>query len=62
MSLTQSLLAEFGPDLQSLTIVPLGGGVFEVRIGDELVFSRAREGRFPSDAEIAEKVRDRLRA
>ncbi len=60
MSLTESLITEFGPDIQSLTLIPLGGGIFDVRIGDDLVFSKFKEGRFPANDEVRAMVRQRL--
>ena len=33
------------------------GGVFNVTVGNELLFSKGEEGRFPSEQEIVEKIR-----
>ena len=35
-------------------LVKLSGGCFEVYSGDELVFSKNKLDRFPSDGEVAE--------
>ncbi len=61
MSLAESLLVEFGPDIQSLTLVPGGGGVFDVRIGDEVVFSKHKAGHFPTADAIKAQVREHLK-
>lgn len=58
--LAQELLTTFESDLAGVTIVPATGGIFEVRVGEELVFSRAEAGRFPEAAEIKRLVRDRV--
>jgi selT/selW/selH-like putative selenoprotein len=39
------------------TLIESGGGVFEVRAGDALVFSKKQEKRFPDPAEIIQKLR-----
>ncbi|RIL04692.1 MAG: selenoprotein [Proteobacteria bacterium] len=58
--LAQELLGTFEADLTGVTLVPGRGGVFEVRVGDELVFSRRAAGRFPEAAELKRLVRDRV--
>lgn len=60
MRLTEKLLLEFGPDIKALTLVPSGGGVFEVFIDGELVHSKARTGHFPDDQAIAKLIRARV--
>ena len=58
--MAQELLSTFEAELGGVTLVPGTGGVFEVRVGDELVFSRQAEGRFPESAELKRLVRDRV--
>jgi selenoprotein W-related protein len=38
---------------------PSGGGVFEVTVDGELVFSKKSLGRFPHDGEVLDAVRSR---
>ncbi|MCP3978354.1 MAG: SelT/SelW/SelH family protein [bacterium] len=47
---------EFGCETE---LVASGGGVFEVSLDDELVFSKRAEGRFPETPEIADALRAR---
>jgi len=54
----QELLSTFESELGGVTLVPGGGGVFEVRAGETLVWSRAAEGRFPEIKELKQRVRD----
>lgn len=35
-----------------MNLIESGGGAFEVRAGDELIFSKLQTGRFPDDEEI----------
>jgi selenoprotein W-related protein len=46
----------FKRELGSIALVPGGGGVFEVRVGDELVFEKERPGHFPDLAQIVDAV------
>ena len=33
------------------------GGIFDVTVDNQLIFSKKREGRFPTESEIVEKLR-----
>lgn len=54
------LLAEMGEWVDSLRLVPSGGGRFEVSVNGEVVYSKAATGRFPELSEIQGKVRPLL--
>jgi selenoprotein W-related protein len=57
----QELLSTFAEELGSLTLVPDDtGGVFEVRVDGQMLWSRADEGRFPEIKELKQLVRDRI--
>ena len=57
----QELLSTFAEEAGSLTLIPDDtGGVFEVRIDEALVWSRAEKGRFPEITELKQIVRDRI--
>lgn len=58
--LAQEMLMTFGEALGELALVPGSGGVFEVYLDGELLFSRQREGRFPESKELKQLVRDRI--
>lgn len=58
--LAQELLTTFGEELGEVALVPGDGGVLEVRVGDEVVWSREVEGRFPEARELEQRVRDRI--
>ncbi len=58
--LAQELLLTFAEELGEVALVPGEGGVFQVHVGDELLWCREREGRFPELAELKRRVRDRV--
>lgn len=54
------LLQTFGTELQSVTLVPGTGGVFEVLADGVCVWERRRDGGFPDAAELKRRLRDRI--
>lgn len=58
--LSQELLTTFSEELGEVALQPGTGGVLEVRLDGELIFSRKDEGRFPEAKEIKQLVRDRI--
>lgn len=39
-------------------LIKSGGGVFEIRRGNELIFSKKQLGRFPEPSEIIQKLKN----
>ena len=58
--MAQELLTTFDLEIGEVALVPGTGGIFEVRVGDELVWSRKDRGRFPDIKELKQLVRDRV--
>jgi selenoprotein W-related protein len=58
--LAQELLSTFDTDLGEVALVPGTGGIFEVRVDNELIWSRKEQGRFPEAKELKQRVRDRV--
>jgi selenoprotein W-related protein len=58
--LAQELLTTFETELGEVALVPGTGGVFEVRIDNERIWSREARGAFPDLAELKRLVRDRI--
>jgi selenoprotein W-related protein len=56
--MAQELLTTFDTELGEVALVPGTGGVFEVRVDGELVWSRREAGRFPESKELKQRVRD----
>jgi selenoprotein W-related protein len=58
--MAQELLTTFERELGEVALVPGTGGIFEVRLDSETIFSRRAEGRFPESKELKQLVRDRV--
>ena len=57
--IAQELLTTFPTELE-VVLDPGVGGVFDVLLGDETIFSRAAAGRFPEPKELKQSIRDRI--
>jgi selenoprotein W-related protein len=59
--MAQELLTTFQEELGGVTLIPNAeGGVFEVRLAGEPIFSRKQAGGFPDIKELKQLVRDRV--
>lgn len=58
--MAQELLMTFPDELTALSLVPGEGGIFEIRLNNETLFSRKQAGRFPESKELKQLVRDRI--
>lgn len=56
--LAQELLTTFERELGEVALRPGGGGVFEVRLGKDILWNRKIEGRFPEAKELKQRLRD----
>jgi len=46
--------------IESLTLIPAGGGCFEVKCDDDLVYSKLATGSFPEHPEVLKEIEKRL--
>lgn len=58
--MAQELLTTFEDDLRSVSLTPSTGGIFEVRLNGNTLFSRKEAGRFPESKELKQLIRDQI--
>ena len=42
--------------IEDVQLIPSGGGVFEIRKGNDLIFSKRQLGRFPDPGEVEKQL------
>lgn len=57
VALCQKLLDEHKNNINKVVIIPSSGGVFEVTMNGESVFSKKELGRFPEENEVEDEIR-----
>lgn len=58
--LAQELLTTFEQDLYIVALRPGTGGIFEITLNSQLIFSRKQAGRFPESKEVKQLIRDHI--
>jgi len=58
--MAQELLTTFEENVGEVALIPGTGGIFEVRVGDDMVWSRKVEGGFPEIKVLKQRVRDQV--
>lgn len=58
--MAQEVLTTFETELGEVALVPGTGGVFDIRLNNELIYSRKTAGRFPESKELKQLIRDRI--
>ena len=56
--MAQELLQTFTEDLAEVALIPGHGGIYEIRLGEALLWERKRDGGFPEPKEIKKRIRD----
>jgi selenoprotein W-related protein len=54
--LTTKLLTTYKQKIQDLTLIPTGGGAFELSINGDLVYSKLKTGKFPDEQWVVDLV------
>ena len=58
--MAQELLTTFQAELGAVALIPGMGGIFEVRVNEETIWSHKAQRRFPESKELKQLVRDRI--
>ena len=58
--MAQEILTTFEGELGEVALRPGTGGILDVRLGEETIWSRQSQGRFPELKELKQIVRDRI--
>ncbi len=53
------LVRQFKQSIDELSLLPSDGGRFEVKVNDEMIYSKLATGQFPDNAAIEDAVRQR---
>ena len=56
--MAQELLQTFESDIARVSLVPGSGGIFDITLNDQLIYSRKQEGQFPELKVITQRIRD----
>jgi len=57
--LADHLVRQFKQSIDELALLPSDGGRFEVKVNDEMIYSKLASGQFPDNAVIEDAVRQR---
>ncbi len=58
--IAQELLTTFSDELGEVALVPGEGGIFDIRLDDELIWSRHEQGGFPEIKVLKQSIRDKV--
>lgn len=58
--MAQELLSTFDAQLGEVALIPGSGGVFEIHVGETLIWERKRDGGFPQVTTLKQLVRDQI--
>ena len=56
--MANKILSTFGQKINTLTLVPSSGGVFEINLDGDLLHSKKQSGSFPEENAIIELIRN----
>ena len=58
--IAEELLTSFDEELSEVSLKPGTGGLFEIRVNNQIIWSLKDKGRFPEIKEIKKLVRDEI--
>ena len=56
----RNVLKEHEDKIAELTLIPSHGGVFEISLNDELLFSKKELDRYPEKQEVEDLIKEKL--
>ncbi len=59
--MTGKLLSEYKQRIKDMTLIPGGGGCFELSLNGELLYSKLKTGQFPDEQAMLEAVGKKLK-
>ncbi len=54
------LVRQFKQNIDELTLLPSDGGRFEIKVNDEMIYSKLSTGQFPDNLTIEQEIRQRM--
>lgn len=60
VALSRSILKEHEDKVTNLTLIPSHGGVYEITLNDEVIFSKKELDRYPEKNEVEDLIREKL--
>jgi selenoprotein W-related protein len=57
--MTEELMNNFKTSIAGVNLIPGGGGVFEVIVDGQLIFSKKETKRFPNDQELSQLIEEK---
>lgn len=57
--MTEELMNNFKTSIAGVNLIPSGGGVFEVIVDGQLIFSKRELKRFPNDQELSQLIEEK---
>ncbi|QVL29965.1 Rdx family protein [Telmatocola sphagniphila] len=60
--MTSQILKRFKQKIQELKLIPSGGGCFEIKLDDQLIYSKLKLGKFPNEPDILKVIENHLKS
>lgn len=60
VALVENLLNQHKEGFETVSLIPSSGGVFEVKLDDDLLFSKKELDRFPEEDEVQKLVKEKM--
>ncbi len=59
--MTTKLLTTYKQQIKDLKLIPSKGGCFEIKLNDELIYSKLETGKFPDEKWVVDTLGKRLK-